>query len=61
MSSSAADSMPTGPAGGAGPAGSPRVGMFLPFDLLDRGQDTARAFLAQAGQAGIDHVCCGAM
>jgi alkanesulfonate monooxygenase SsuD/methylene tetrahydromethanopterin reductase-like flavin-dependent oxidoreductase (luciferase family) len=54
-----ADSMPAGPAGVAGPAGSPRVGMFLPFDLLDRGQDTARAFLAQAGQAGIDHVCCG--
>jgi alkanesulfonate monooxygenase SsuD/methylene tetrahydromethanopterin reductase-like flavin-dependent oxidoreductase (luciferase family) len=59
MSSSTADSMPAGPAGGAGSVGSPRVGMFLPFDLLDRGQDTARAFLAQAGQAGIDHVCCG--
>lgn len=59
MSSSTAGSMPAGPAGGPGPAVSPRVGMFLPFDLLDQGQDTARAFLARAGQAGIDHVCCG--
>src|ERR1700728_3426029 len=36
-----------------------RVGMFPPFDLLERGEETARAFLAQAAEAGIDHVCCG--
>ena len=36
-----------------------RVGMFPPQDLLERGPETASAFLAQAGQAGIDHVCCG--
>jgi alkanesulfonate monooxygenase SsuD/methylene tetrahydromethanopterin reductase-like flavin-dependent oxidoreductase (luciferase family) len=35
------------------------MGMFAPFDLLERGPETARAFLAQAGEAGIDHVCCG--
>ena len=33
--------------------------MFPPFDLLERGDEPARAFLAQAGDAGIDHVCCG--
>ena len=36
-----------------------RVGMFAPFDLLERGPEAARAFLARAGEAGIDHVCCG--
>ena len=36
-----------------------RVGMFAPFGLLEQGPEAARAFLAQAGQAGIDHVCCG--
>jgi alkanesulfonate monooxygenase SsuD/methylene tetrahydromethanopterin reductase-like flavin-dependent oxidoreductase (luciferase family) len=36
-----------------------RVGMFPPFDLLGQGQETARAFLARAADAGIDHVCCG--
>jgi alkanesulfonate monooxygenase SsuD/methylene tetrahydromethanopterin reductase-like flavin-dependent oxidoreductase (luciferase family) len=41
---------------GAAPA---RVGMFAPFGLLERGEETATPFLAQAGQAGIDHVCCG--
>jgi alkanesulfonate monooxygenase SsuD/methylene tetrahydromethanopterin reductase-like flavin-dependent oxidoreductase (luciferase family) len=40
-------------------AGSARVGMFPPYDLLEQGPETARAFLAQAGEAGIDHVCCG--
>jgi alkanesulfonate monooxygenase SsuD/methylene tetrahydromethanopterin reductase-like flavin-dependent oxidoreductase (luciferase family) len=40
------------------PAEPPRVGMFLPFGLLERDQETARTFLAQAGEAGIDHVCC---
>ena len=38
---------------------SARVGMFPPFDLLERGDEPARAFLAQAAEAGIDHVCCG--
>jgi len=33
--------------------------MFPPPDLLSRGPDSARQFLAQAGEAGIDHVCCG--
>jgi alkanesulfonate monooxygenase SsuD/methylene tetrahydromethanopterin reductase-like flavin-dependent oxidoreductase (luciferase family) len=36
-----------------------RVGMFPPYGLLELGPDTARAYLAQAGQAGIDHICCG--
>ena len=40
-------------------AASARVGMFAPFDLLERGPEAARAFLEQAGDAGIDHVCCG--
>jgi threonine dehydrogenase-like Zn-dependent dehydrogenase len=40
-------------------AASARVGMFAPFDLLERGPEAARAFLAQAGEAGIGHVCCG--
>jgi alkanesulfonate monooxygenase SsuD/methylene tetrahydromethanopterin reductase-like flavin-dependent oxidoreductase (luciferase family) len=44
---------------GGGWAAPARVGMFPPFDLLERGQETARAFLARAGEAGIDHVCCG--
>ena len=35
-------------------AASARVGMFLPFDLLERGPETARALLARAGEAGID-------
>jgi hypothetical protein len=33
--------------------------MFAPFDLLARGQEAARAFLAGVSDAGIDHVCCG--
>lgn len=37
----------------------PRVGMFPPFDLLDRGPTVASAFLKQVADAGIDHVCCG--
>jgi alkanesulfonate monooxygenase SsuD/methylene tetrahydromethanopterin reductase-like flavin-dependent oxidoreductase (luciferase family) len=39
-------------------AASARVGMFAPFDLLEQGPETARAFLARVGEAGIDHVCC---
>ena len=59
MSSEAASSPTTGSqdARGRG-AASARVGMFAPFDLLERGPEAARAFLAQAGKAGI-HVCCG--
>jgi alkanesulfonate monooxygenase SsuD/methylene tetrahydromethanopterin reductase-like flavin-dependent oxidoreductase (luciferase family) len=41
------------------PAASPRVGMFPPFGLLERGPDAARALLAEVDEAGIDHVCCG--
>jgi alkanesulfonate monooxygenase SsuD/methylene tetrahydromethanopterin reductase-like flavin-dependent oxidoreductase (luciferase family) len=36
-----------------------QVGMFPPNGLLELGPEAARAFLAQAGQAGIDHICCG--
>jgi alkanesulfonate monooxygenase SsuD/methylene tetrahydromethanopterin reductase-like flavin-dependent oxidoreductase (luciferase family) len=49
-----------GPAQAGGRAASSvRVGMFAPSGLLEQGPETARAFLAQAGQEGIDHVCCG--
>ncbi|HSR85641.1 MAG TPA: LLM class flavin-dependent oxidoreductase [Streptosporangiaceae bacterium] len=37
----------------------PRVGMFPPADLLDRGPEAASAFLAEVEKAGISHVCCG--
>ncbi len=40
-------------------AESARVGTFLPLDLLARGPEATRAFLARAEEAGIDHVCCG--
>ena len=33
--------------------------MFPPLDLLERDQESTRAFLADATLAGIDHVCCG--
>jgi hypothetical protein len=36
-----------------------RAGMFPPFDLLEQREETARAFLARAAEAGIDHACCG--
>jgi len=32
---------------------------LVPSGLLDQGPETAGAFLAQAEQAGIDHICCG--
>ena len=35
-----------------------RVGVFPPLDLFDRDPATARAYLAQVSDAGIDHVCC---
>lgn len=38
---------------------TPRIGLFPPFDLLERGAEAARAFLAAVGDAGLDHVCCG--
>ncbi len=38
---------------------SPRIGLFPPFDLLERGAAAARTFLAAVGDAGLDHVCCG--
>jgi alkanesulfonate monooxygenase SsuD/methylene tetrahydromethanopterin reductase-like flavin-dependent oxidoreductase (luciferase family) len=52
---------PTGGCEGASDhaAASVRVGMFAPFDLLEQGPETVRAFLARVGAAGIDHVCCG--
>src|SRR5271170_4760664 len=49
--------MAADPAGRA--AASARVGMFAPSGLLEQGPEAARAFLAQACKAGIDHVCCG--
>jgi hypothetical protein len=36
-----------------------RVGTFAPFGLLEQDQETARQFLAQVADAGIDYVCCG--
>ena len=49
-----------GPAQAGGrAAASARVGMFAPSGLLEQGPETARAFLTQAEQEGIDHVCCG--
>jgi len=33
--------------------------MFPPLELLEQGPENGRAFLAQAAEAGIDHVCCG--
>jgi alkanesulfonate monooxygenase SsuD/methylene tetrahydromethanopterin reductase-like flavin-dependent oxidoreductase (luciferase family) len=33
--------------------------MFPPADLLERGPEAARTFLAEVDKAGIDHVCCG--
>src|ERR1700760_1557778 len=52
---------PAAPAQQERPAAMPaaRIGVFLAPGLLDRGPEAARAVLAQAGQAGIDHVCCG--
>jgi len=35
------------------------IGMFAPFGLLEQGPEAARAFLARAGNEGIDHICCG--
>jgi alkanesulfonate monooxygenase SsuD/methylene tetrahydromethanopterin reductase-like flavin-dependent oxidoreductase (luciferase family) len=60
VTSPAVTSPATGPAaaGNRVPA-SPRVGMFPPIGLLERGPETARAFLAQVAGAGIDHICCG--
>ena len=60
MTSRAVTSLTTGLAAARdGGAASARVGMFPPFALLEQGPETAGAFLAQAGEAGIDHVCCG--
>jgi alkanesulfonate monooxygenase SsuD/methylene tetrahydromethanopterin reductase-like flavin-dependent oxidoreductase (luciferase family) len=61
MSSTAVTGPAAGPAAAVQPApGPPRVGMLPPFDLLGHGPGAARAFLAQAAEAGIDHICCGA-
>jgi alkanesulfonate monooxygenase SsuD/methylene tetrahydromethanopterin reductase-like flavin-dependent oxidoreductase (luciferase family) len=44
----------------ASPAAEPvRVGVFPPPGLLEQDLETVRAVLAQAEQAGIDHICCG--
>jgi alkanesulfonate monooxygenase SsuD/methylene tetrahydromethanopterin reductase-like flavin-dependent oxidoreductase (luciferase family) len=60
MSSTAVTGPATGPAAAVQPApGPPRVGMLPPFDLLGDGPGAAGAFLAQAAEAGIDHICCG--
>jgi alkanesulfonate monooxygenase SsuD/methylene tetrahydromethanopterin reductase-like flavin-dependent oxidoreductase (luciferase family) len=60
MSGTPVTSPAAGPARAAGPAAaSVRIGMFTPAGLLEQGPEAACAFLAQAGQAGIDHICCG--
>jgi alkanesulfonate monooxygenase SsuD/methylene tetrahydromethanopterin reductase-like flavin-dependent oxidoreductase (luciferase family) len=60
MSSTAVTGPAAGPAAAVQPApGPPRVGMLPPFDLLGDGPGAAGAFLAQAAEAGIDHICCG--
>jgi probable F420-dependent oxidoreductase len=59
MNSTTVTGPATGPVAENRPPASPRVGMLPPFDLLDRGPGAAGAFLAQAAEAGIDHVCCG--
>lgn len=60
MKSTTATTSTAGSAQEAGRAAvSARVGMFPPQGLLEQGPETARAFLAQAGKEGIDHVCCG--
>jgi hypothetical protein len=33
--------------------------MFPPLGLLGSDPEATRAFLAEAGRAGVDHVCCG--
>ena len=33
--------------------------MMAPFGLLEESPEKTRAFLAQAGREGIDHICCG--
>jgi alkanesulfonate monooxygenase SsuD/methylene tetrahydromethanopterin reductase-like flavin-dependent oxidoreductase (luciferase family) len=60
MSSANAISATTSSQDARGRVAAPaRVGMFAPFGLLARGPEGARAFLARAGDAGIDYVCCG--
>jgi alkanesulfonate monooxygenase SsuD/methylene tetrahydromethanopterin reductase-like flavin-dependent oxidoreductase (luciferase family) len=36
-----------------------RVGMFPPLGLLSSDPEATRMFLAEAGRAGVDHICCG--
>jgi hypothetical protein len=51
MSSTAVTSPAAGPARTAGrAAASVRIGMFTPAGLLEQDPETARAFLAQAGE-----------
>jgi len=57
--SPAATSPAPDPAAGNRAPAPPRVGMFPPIGLLERGPETAGAFLAQVAGAGIDHICCG--
>ena len=60
MTSHEAAGRALGPAGRADPVpGLTRVGMFAPFDLLERCQDQGAQFLALVAAAGIDQVCCG--
>jgi alkanesulfonate monooxygenase SsuD/methylene tetrahydromethanopterin reductase-like flavin-dependent oxidoreductase (luciferase family) len=59
MISTAMTGSAPGPAAEHRTPATPRVGILPPFDLLGRGPAAAGAFLAQAAEAGIDHVCCG--
>lgn len=36
-----------------------RVGVFAPLGLLSSDPEATRLFLAEAGRADIDHICCG--
>ncbi len=38
---------------------APAVGVFPPLDIMSRGPDELRGFLAAVDEAGFDHVCCG--
>jgi alkanesulfonate monooxygenase SsuD/methylene tetrahydromethanopterin reductase-like flavin-dependent oxidoreductase (luciferase family) len=38
---------------------APAVGVFPPLDIMSRGPDEVRGFLAAVDEAGFDHVCCG--
>ena len=57
MNSTAVTGPATAPAAAGQPVlGPPRVGILPLFDLFGQGPGAAGAFLAQAAEAGIDHI-----